>query len=50
MITYAAFMIIMLVGVPIGLCLCIAGMVYIVASGNPLLFQSFPLQLFGGVD
>ncbi|MGL4286484.1 MAG: TRAP transporter large permease [Phreatobacter sp.] len=50
MITSAAFMIIMLVGVPIGLCLCIAGMVYIVASGNPLLFQSFPLQLFGGVD
>lgn len=50
MVTSAAFMLIMLVGVPIGLCLCIAGMVYIVASGNPLLFQSFPLQLFGGVD
>ncbi len=24
--------------------------VYIFASGNPLLFQSFPTQLFGGVD
>jgi C4-dicarboxylate transporter DctM subunit len=50
MITSAAFLIIMLVGVPIGLCLCIAGIVYIVATGNPLLFQSYPLQLFGGVD
>ncbi len=50
MITSAAFFIVMLVGVPIGLCLCIAGIVYITASGNPLLFQSYPLQLFGGVD
>ena len=43
-------MVIMLVGVPIGLCLCLAGFVYIIASGNPVLFQSYPLQLFGGVD
>jgi tripartite ATP-independent transporter DctM subunit len=50
MITSAAFMMIMLVGVPIGLCLCLAGIVYIMATGNPLLFQSYPLQLFGGVD
>ena len=50
MITSAAFMAIMLVGVPIGLCLCLAGFVYIIASGNPVLFQSYPLQLFGGVD
>ncbi|KAF0129985.1 MAG: hypothetical protein FD152_2153 [Xanthobacteraceae bacterium] len=50
MITSAAFMIVMLVGVPIGLCLCLAGIVYILASGNPLLFQSYPLQMFGGVD
>ena len=40
----------MRVGVPIGLCLCLAGLIYIVASGNPVLFQSYPLQLFGGVD
>jgi len=40
----------MLVGVPIGLCLCIAAAVYIWASGNTLLFASFPVQLFGGVD
>ena len=50
MITSAAFIAIMLVGVPIGLCLCLAGLVYIIASGNPVLFQSYPLQLFGGVD
>lgn len=50
MITSAAFVAIMLVGVPIGLCLCLAGIVYIIASGNPLLFQSYPLQMFGGVD
>ncbi|MFC1456596.1 TRAP transporter large permease [Microvirga arabica] len=50
MITSAAFVAIMLVGVPIGLCLCLAGIVYIVVSGNPLLFQSYPLQMFGGVD
>ena len=50
MITSAAFMVIMLVGVPIGLCLCLAGIVYIIASGNPVLFQSYPLQMFGGVD
>lgn len=41
---------VMLVGVPIGLCLCFAGIVYILASGNPLLLQTYPLQLFGGVD
>ncbi|MGY4437085.1 tripartite ATP-independent transporter DctM subunit [Bradyrhizobium sp. F1.13.1] len=50
MITSAAFLAIMLVGVPIGLSLCLAGLVYIAASGNPVLFQSYPLQLFGGVD
>lgn len=50
MVTSAAFILFMLVGVPIGLCLCLASMVYISASGNPLLFQSLPTQLFGGVD
>lgn len=50
MLTGAVFLIVMLVGVPIGLCLCIAGIAFIVASGNPVLFQSFPLQMFGGVD
>ncbi len=50
MVTSVAFFAIMLVGVPIGICLCLAAVVYIMATGNPLLFQSYPLQLFGGVD
>lgn len=50
MLTGLFFLIIMFVGVPIGICLCLAGMVYIWDSGNPLLFQSFPMQMFGGVD
>ena len=50
MLTSAAFMIVLLVGVPIGLCLCIAGIAFIVETGNPLLYQSYPLQMFGGVD
>jgi tripartite ATP-independent transporter DctM subunit len=50
MVTSAAFLFLMLVGVPIGLCLCLVSMVYIYATGNTLLFQSLPVQLFGGVD
>jgi tripartite ATP-independent transporter DctM subunit len=50
MVTGSVFIAIMLLGVPIGICLCMAGIVYIIASGNYLLFQSYPLQLFGGVD
>lgn len=50
MVTTAAFVAIMLLGVPIGLCLCLGGVVYIAASGNPLLLPNYPLQLFGGVD
>lgn len=50
MLTSAAFLITMLVGVPISLCIALAGIVYIFATGNPLLLQTFPTQLFGGVD
>ncbi|MBB4348201.1 TRAP transporter large permease [Aliirhizobium cellulosilyticum] len=50
MVTTAFFTFFMLVGVPIGLCLCMAAAVYIWATGNTLLFASFPVQLFGGVD
>jgi C4-dicarboxylate transporter, DctM subunit len=49
-ITTGVFLAIMLIGVPIGICLCLAGLTYIVSTGNPVLFQSFPLQMFGGVD
>ncbi len=40
----------MLVGVPIGMCLCLGAVVFIAASGNPLLYPNYPLQMFGGVD
>src|SRR5512146_1977111 len=50
MLTTTFFLVIMFIGVPIGVCLCLAGIVYILATGNPVLFQTFPLQMFGGVD
>ncbi len=50
MITFAVFTVMMLVGIPIALCLSLGGVAYIAASGNPLLYQNYPLQLFGGVD
>ena len=50
MATIAVFMLILLVGVPIGMCLCLGALAYIADSGNPLLFVNYPLQLFGGVD
>lgn len=50
MLTSAFFLLIMFVGVPIGICLCLAGMFYIWTTDNTVLFQSFPMQMFGGVD
>jgi len=50
MITTLFFLAIMLVGAPIGMCLCLSGLVYIISTGDTVLFQSFPLQMFGGVD
>ena len=50
MVTTAAFVVLMMVGVPIGLCLLLVSMIYVLDSGNMLLFDSLPMQLFGGVD
>lgn len=50
MITSLFFLIAMLVGVPIGVCLCLSGLVYIFATDSAVLLQSFPSQMFGGVD
>lgn len=50
MITTSIFLGLMFVGLPIGICLCLGALVYIIDSGNPLLFSNYPLQLFGGVD
>ena len=50
MLTGLVFTLVMLIGVPIGLCLCIGGIAYIVSLNNPVLYQTYPLQMFGGVD
>jgi C4-dicarboxylate transporter, DctM subunit len=50
MLTSAFFLLVMLVGVPIGICLCLSGIVYIYSNSNTVLLQSFPSQMFGGVD
>jgi C4-dicarboxylate transporter, DctM subunit len=50
MLTLAGFAALLLVGMPIAICLCMGAVFYIAASGNPLLFPNYPLQLFGGVD
>lgn len=50
MITSLFFLAVMLLGVPIGVCLCLSGIVYIFSTGNTVLLQSFPSQMFGGVD
>lgn len=50
MLTTFFFLAIMFLGVPIGICLCLAGMFYIWDTNNAVLFQSFPMQMFGGVD
>ncbi|QPF71514.1 TRAP transporter large permease [Roseateles sp. DAIF2] len=44
------FLLVMLLGVPIGICLCLSGIVYIYANDAQVLLQSFPSQMFGGVD
>src|SRR3990167_10170397 len=50
MTTGLFFLAVMLLGVPIGVCLCLAGIVYIFATDATVLLQSFPSQMFGGVD
>jgi C4-dicarboxylate transporter, DctM subunit len=48
--TAAAFLILLVIGMPIGLILCLAALVYILDSGNPLLLDSYPLKLFTSLD
>ncbi len=50
MLTSAFFLVIMLVGVPIGLCLCLSGIFYIYSNDNAVLLQSYATQMFAGVD
>ncbi|MCC5988985.1 MAG: TRAP transporter large permease [Pararhodobacter sp.] len=48
--TLAAFLLLLAIGLPIGLILCMAALVFILESGNPLLLESFPLKLFTSLD
>ncbi|MGY6409727.1 MAG: TRAP transporter large permease [Alkalilacustris sp.] len=48
--TAAAFLLLLAVGVPVGLVLCIAALVFILDSGNPLLLASYPLRLFSSLN
>ncbi|MBV7486503.1 TRAP transporter large permease [Bordetella sp. BOR01] len=50
MLTSIFFLAVLMVGVPIGVCLCLSGLVYIFGTGNTVLLQSFPMQMFAGVD
>ncbi len=44
------FAVMLFIGVPIALVLAVSAMVYIQASGNGVLFLSYPQQFFGGLD
>lgn len=44
------FILLLAIGFPIGLILCVAALVFIWDSGNVLLLESFPLKLFSSLD
>lgn len=48
--TIAAFLLLLFGGVPIALVLGLTAMVYIQASGNTVLFESYPQQLFAAIE
>lgn len=48
--TVAVFLLLLLVGVPIGIILCIAALVFISSSGNDILLSSFGLQMFEALN
>ncbi|MBF9052330.1 TRAP transporter large permease subunit [Roseobacter sp. HKCCD9010] len=45
-----AFLLLLVVGVPVGIILCVSALVYIFSSGNLLLLDSYPLQLFNALN
>jgi tripartite ATP-independent transporter DctM subunit len=50
MVTTLAFVVLLFVGAPIGIVLALSAVAYIVSTDNYVLFASYPLQLFSGVD
>lgn len=50
MFTFGAFVVFMLIGLPISIVLCLTAAAYIWQSDNTVLFVSFPTQMFMGLD
>jgi len=50
MSTILAFVSLLAIGVPVALVLAITAFVYIIASGQPVLLQSFSQQFFSGIE
>ncbi|MFC6448210.1 TRAP transporter large permease [Shinella zoogloeoides] len=50
MFTFGAFVVLMLVGLPISIVLCLTAAAYIWQSDNTVLFASYPTQMFMGLD
>ncbi|WP_432695896.1 TRAP transporter large permease [Marinobacterium sp. YM272] len=48
--TFAVFLILLFVSVPIALVLALTALWYIATSGNSVLFDSYPQQLFGAIE
>jgi tripartite ATP-independent transporter DctM subunit len=44
------FFVLLVVGVPIGIILCVAALTYILSSGNAILLDSYALQLFNALN
>ncbi|MBA4491645.1 TRAP transporter large permease [Paracoccus sp. S1E-3] len=50
MIVAASFLTLLAIGVPIAFTLAILALIYIFVSGNTIMLQSFPQQLYGGLE
>lgn len=48
--TVIVFLLLLIIGAPIGLVLCWSAIAFIFGSNNPLLFDSYPLQLFNSLN
>ena len=48
--TAIIFALLLIIGVPIAFVLLATSLTYIQLSGNAVLFQSFPQQLFSGIE
>ncbi len=47
--TGAVLFLAMIIGAPIGICLCLAAIVFLYTTDNTVLFSSYPAQMFDSV-